>query len=392
MNNHLLDKALDYYGRGWCIISVPYGKKKSIIKWGEFQEMRPDENIIRQWFSDGKANIAVLLGKISGGLTCLDFDDMAGYERWKQSNPEFSDKLPTVQTSRGMHVYFRSNLTKTQKRKKLDIKASGYCIVPPSLHPDGETIYNWLIQPNGEIPELNLTDLGIDNFTEEAEEQDIASISSQSLLSSSSSQSSLSSVKSMDKEKVIFEKLDKKIQHYINMAIKCTLPNKTGYRNFLIFQYCRWLKGHSEFENHTAGQLKSLVKLWYERALPFIGTKVFDETWADFAYGWKRVKYPKGNGALKIAVERTLNAKTPIPAENMYEKPEMQLLVRVCFELQKIQGKELFWLSWNDAALILGVTAPTAGKWLCMLEADSVIQKVEEHTYTKAARYKFIKT
>ena len=93
---------------------------------------------------------------------------------------------------------------------------------------------------------------------------------------------------------VVVENIDDEIKKYINTAIKCTLPGKEGYRNFLIFQFCRWLKGNPDFEKLTAGQLKPLVKMWYEQALSTIGTKVFDETWADFCYGWKKVKYPKG--------------------------------------------------------------------------------------------------
>jgi predicted transcriptional regulator len=64
--------------------------------------------------------------------------------------------------------------------------------------------------------------------------------------------------------------------------------------------------------------------------------------------------------------------------------------VRLCYELQALQKTEPFWLSENDGALILGVTRPTIGKWLCMLEADGVIKKTEKHTAIKAARYKFI--
>lgn len=53
MNNSLLNEALEYHRRGWCIISVLYGKKEPIIKWGQYQKMRPDENTIRQWFTGG---------------------------------------------------------------------------------------------------------------------------------------------------------------------------------------------------------------------------------------------------------------------------------------------------------------------------------------------------
>ncbi len=389
--NLLLERALSYYRRGWCIILIPYGQKEPHIRWSKYQQKRPDENTLWQWFNGNKTNIAVLLGGISGGLSCLDFDEMQDYERWKQLNPELADKLPTVQTSRGMHVYFRSKLTKTRKMGKLDIKASGYCLLPPSFHPDGKTFYNWLIKPNGDIPELTLSDLGIDNFTEETE--DTQAIASPSLLSSHSlhsSQSSPSSVKSLDVEIVVWEKLSGKVQRYINIAIKCTLPSKAGYRNFLIFQFCRWLKGQPEFEKLNAGQLKPLIKMWHEQALPIIKTKSFDETWADFVYGWKKVKYPKGNGALKTATENALNAKDKLSIEQSYETEEINLLVRICFELQNLQNREPFWLSWNDAALILGVSVPTAGKWLGMLEEDKVIKKIEEHTQTKATRYKFI--
>lgn len=393
-NNPLLEQVYAYWRRGWSIIPIRYpGKKPALNSWKPYQNTRADEAKVRQWFSKAQLNVAVILGSVSGGLCCLDFDDMGFYEQWKHENNALADRLPTAQTSRGMHVYFRSNLTKTKKREKLDIKASGYCLLPPSLHSDKRTVYRWIIQPNGEIPKLSLSDLGIKNLTEETEDTEaIASLSSLSLPSShslQSSQSSPSSVKAINSKLVLWENLDMKNRDFVKRAIKCTLPSKKGYRNFLIFQFCRWLKGNPEFENHTAGQLKPLVKLWHERALPFIGTKIFDETWADFAYGWNKVKYPKGNGALKAAVDKALNAQQPIIAETIYEKAEIRLLVRVCYELQFLQQEEPFWVSWNDAAWILGVSSPTAGKWLCMLEADNVIQKVEEHTFKYAARYRW---
>jgi len=408
--NPMLEKILEYHRRGWSIIPVRYrDKKPALTSWKPYQETRADEAKIQKWFSE-KKNAGVLLGKISGGLCCLDFDDMQGYEQWKEANPDFAAKLPTVQTSRGWHVYFRSTLRKTQKLEKLDIKASGYMILPPSVHPDGKTVYAWKIRPNGEIPELTLSDLGIKNFTEEAEDtedtedtEDLiasqsllssvssgSSVSSDSSPSSVSSASSVSSVKSIRREIVIWEELDDTIQHYVNMAIKCSLPSKKGYRNFLIFQFCRWLKGCPEFEEYAAGPLKPLVRLWHTRALSFIGTQGFDETWADFAYGWKKVKYPRGDGVLKTAVGKALDAQNTLIAEELYEKSEIKLLVRICFELQGLQQKESFWLSWNDAALILGVSPPTAGKWLCMLEADGVLQETKEHTHRKATRYQYV--
>ena len=106
-----LDYALEYYHRSWSIIPIPYGMKKARIKWGKYQQTRPDEKQIRKWFGNGKyLSIAVIVGEVSGGLACRDFDTMAEYELWAKNYPELAKMLPTVQTSKGMHVYFEGHV------------------------------------------------------------------------------------------------------------------------------------------------------------------------------------------------------------------------------------------------------------------------------------------
>lgn len=91
-----------------------------------------------------------------------------------------------------------------------------------------------------------------------------------------------------------------------------------------------------------------------------------------------------------IAIQNAMNTNKPLAAEELYQMPEIKLLVRLCYKLQKLQKNEPFWLSENDGALIFGVTRPTIGKWLNMLEADGIIRKVKEYTASTARRYKFI--
>lgn len=377
----VLDYALDYHRIGWCVIPVPYGKKAAQIRWRKYQKNRPDKAQLKKWFASNNRNIAVIVGEVSNGLACRDFDTMTEYELWAEKHPEFAKTLSTVRTARGRHVYFRQKQVEGIKTlSEGELRCSRcYCLLPPSLHPEGSS-YQWLIPPNGELLELSLKDFDITNFTEEREEpeepEDIEDIEE---------------LEAISKGVIVFDKLDVELQNYVNTAIERTLPDKRGYRNFLIFQFCRWLKGRSEFEKCKAGQLKPLVRLWHEKALATIGTKSFDDTWADFCYGWPRVKFPKRrDNTLKIATQNALNAKNTLAAEELYEKPEVKLLVRICYELQALQKTEPFWLSENDGALILGVTRPTMGKWLCMLEADGIIKKTKEHTATKATRYKFI--
>ena len=72
-----------------------------------------------------------------------------------------------------------------------------------------------------------------------------------------------------------------------------------------------------------------------------------------------------------------------------YPTKKLRFLVRLCYQLQKLAGLEPFSLSWNDAALALKVTPPTAGDYLRMLIADEIITIVEEHTETQATKYRY---
>jgi hypothetical protein len=196
--------------------------------------------------------------------------------------------------------------------------------------------------------------------------------------------------------KIVIESLDSETQKYINEAVENTLPRQSGKRNDQILPYCRWLQGHPAFTKekyNTKAKLKPLeplVRLWHSRALPFIETKSFEATWAAFCYVWLKVKYPKGDNMLKVALEKTQSAQDYVKAEKQYETDGVKLLVRLCFELQKQTDKEPFWLSLKSGAGIFGVSKPTIGSWLAMLETDGVLELVTEHTDTLATRYRFI--
>ena len=86
--NPLLAAALDYHHRGWSIIPISYGTKKARFKWAKCQIVRPDEKQLQKWFANGNRNIAVVLGEVSSGLACRDFDTMTEYRLWASSNPE----------------------------------------------------------------------------------------------------------------------------------------------------------------------------------------------------------------------------------------------------------------------------------------------------------------
>ena len=111
MSKSVLDAALQYAASGLSIIAIkPRTKNQPIGKWKPYQSCPADESQLRKWFGNGYANnIAVILGAVSGNFGCRDFDRMESYDRWAADHPELAQSLPTAATSRGRHVYFRTD-------------------------------------------------------------------------------------------------------------------------------------------------------------------------------------------------------------------------------------------------------------------------------------------
>ena len=118
----ILEYALEYHKRGWNVIPIAFDKKPPKgFKWTKYQTERVTEDQLQEWFAGGKyRNLGVIAGAVSGGLVIVDFDSMGLYEQWKARNGELADKLPTVKTSRGMHVYCESDWDKNSKASRIN--------------------------------------------------------------------------------------------------------------------------------------------------------------------------------------------------------------------------------------------------------------------------------
>jgi len=188
----------------------------------------------------------------------------------------------------------------------------------------------------------------------------------------------------------LLENQDDELQKEVEKAIEQTLPKKQSQRNDAIFPLCQWLKAIPEIRNLPAKALKPIVKEWHNRAYPFIGTKNFTVTWADFVHGWKRVEWPKGDVMLSLAVKRALAGKTVLPEAEEYDSEEAKLLLKVCYELQQGVGDKPFFLASRDAGGIVGLSHKAAYKLLEMFIEDEKLKLVQAHTTTKAPRYRYV--
>ncbi|MEZ4641742.1 MAG: bifunctional DNA primase/polymerase [Chloroflexota bacterium] len=170
--------ALSYRAAGLSVIPVgrdkrPYwsrlpqlpdpkrpGRTKGV--WQPFRQQVADEAQLVSWFSDGRANVGLVGGLVSGGLLVLDFDHdaVAIFPAWQQALGALAADLPVVATRKGFHVYLRlpnpgGNRTlawSEDGRKRIETRGEGgYVLAPPSRHPSGH-IYHWLQGDQTTIP------------------------------------------------------------------------------------------------------------------------------------------------------------------------------------------------------------------------------------------------
>ena len=73
----LLKAALDYLGREFSVIPIrPDDRKRpALAAWKPYQERRATKEELQRWFQGKSTGIAVVCGRVSGGLTVIDIDD-----------------------------------------------------------------------------------------------------------------------------------------------------------------------------------------------------------------------------------------------------------------------------------------------------------------------------
>jgi hypothetical protein len=363
-DNPVIAAALDFHRRGWCVIPVLAANKKSSISWKLYQTTRPSESQVRKWFGAGKSNIGLICGAVSGGLTVLDFDDAGLYRAWAADHPDLAATLPTVRTDRGYHVYCRSGLAKSKQLDGIDLKASGYVLAPPSIHPSGSS-YRWINPLNGDLHTVNLEDLGVD-LTQETHETRETQVTHSS------------------KGRVVGEVMPfltglcgSDIVEDVAMAIIETLPERPGQRNKRIFLLAQRMKSIPAYTKSKPEDLKEIVRVWHNLALPTISTKPFELTWIDFLTSWPKVKHLRMSGELGEAMKR---AKAKLEAGQGlacgYESDEIRLLLQTCYELRRDDGG--FEMGHRKAGEVMGMSRDTGGNVMAKFVSDGWMDVVEK--------------
>lgn len=372
---NLLDAALTYRAKGFSILPIGQDKKPNIRSWQKCQIEAANAGTIRRWFkAPGVTGLAVVCGRVSGGLVVRDYDDAQAYQEWKRTHPDLSELLPTSKTCRGFHVFFQGATDRITTTGDGELRGAGYVLLPPSLHPSG-VHYTWVIpMPPDGLPVIDdpaaAGFLGArperqrDRETEKLRDREIEAIA----------------------PKASFGEL-----------FLSTIPKTAGQRNKRLFDLARLLK--AQHPNVESERLKPIVREWFSKALPNIGTQDWDVTWADFLYGFDRVRHPLGSWSWETIMQDipaiVPNEILPPPARQ-YENPALRRLVVLCRKLQDENKEQPFYLAASSAAKALGLpddepTRKVVGRWLAtLLPHDGILTITEKGGVRRATRYRWI--
>lgn len=150
--NALIEVAMSWLDRGIATIPISYRSKRpsfsALMKTGDidakgeptWERMKtglPTPADFEKWYTTA-SNIAVVTGQKN--LVIVDFDKLPAYDLWMQlyGIEGYADTY-TVHTGRGYHLYYfiEDMPEHTMKWAGGEVKASGYCLIPPSVHPSG---------------------------------------------------------------------------------------------------------------------------------------------------------------------------------------------------------------------------------------------------------------
>lgn len=383
--------AVTFAARGWSVIPLKGDKRPAASTWKAAQLRAASPADVPAWFARtrGTVGVGIVLGEVSGGLYARDFDDAAAYTRWAATRPDLAATMPTVQTSKGFHVYGRWPGVRTCVLGDGELRGEGaYVVAPPSPHPSG-VLYSWRVPlPDGPVPEIDPEAVGLVECAEPKERVRNREHREHRDERDTERTETTETLRHRDTEAMCAPPLA--FRDDVQEAINRTTPTQRRSRNHAVFRLARALRGLPGLALMEPKALRPIVKAWHAKALPHINTLDFATTWGDFTHAWPRIHTPEGTDALRESRAAAEAAASPSWAADY--GPEAQLLASICRELQRRAGTGPFFLSCMKAAECVGVDKGTASRWFAAFVADGALVVVEKGTKSsgKATRFRYV--
>ena len=135
-----------YVRKGLSVIPMLQDENIPAIDWHEYRERKPTVKELEQWLNkDYNYNIGIVTGIVSR-IVVVDIHDINANRDRFISKPR---NTPTVDSHRGVHMYFRPNNPREYVELRTDIPGISVwgegevVLAPPSIHPSGHQ-YFWI--------------------------------------------------------------------------------------------------------------------------------------------------------------------------------------------------------------------------------------------------------
>ena len=159
--NRFLDAALSYIDNGFSVVILGKESKEPITAHtpNGLKDATRDPEVARGWWTlTPKCNIGAVLGAASGGIVAIDIDrkhGIDGYETmrdWEMEHGDLPETAICCTPTGGYHIYYRVDRDvrpSTNDELGVDIRGDdSYVVLPPSVHPDTKTTYEWEFPPD----------------------------------------------------------------------------------------------------------------------------------------------------------------------------------------------------------------------------------------------------
>ena len=157
----MIDHALAYATRGWPVFPIEPRGKKPLTANGCKAASTRHQQIAEWWERWPKANIGLATGRGSG-LLVVDLDGAEGLRNWLTVTGRHDGPWRTlayVTGSGGLHLLYEDSTGLPNRASRLadniDTRGEGgYIVVPPSIHPNGNSYRLWEDRRVAAVPEF----------------------------------------------------------------------------------------------------------------------------------------------------------------------------------------------------------------------------------------------
>ena len=383
MKRHL-NQIRSLIGKNAVLIPCQFKSKRPQSAWKHIgQQHMQDPDHLDKLAKAG--NIAVVLGKPSGGLVSLDFDDEAALKEFCSHNPKISQTLITA-ASRGANLWLRMlgnypplhRLIREGEQVGEFRSDGGYTLIH-GVHPEG---MNYRVKQSAPVVTVSYSDIewppnficsptsDVTERTETTEEYgsgmvEMAGCSNDRVFDPASLADDFIPVKP-----------------------------KTNHRK--LFNICRRIRGREVECGYRADlqQLIDVFEYWYNKSTPFLCKSNSREEYLDeFLDAYERVQHPEIDDILQTAMDRANEQPLPPEANNpLFTTPKAKQLIALCYQMSQLSINGVFFISCRTAQTLLELpNHMMPARWLkLMVKADILkIHQAGDRAKRRATRYTY---